>query len=158
MGAMPVSRAGVRVRRLPHGEGLPLPAAQTAAAAGLDLAAAVPEDGPLLLAPGARALIPTGFAIALPPGFEGQVRPRSGLAVRHGVTVLNAPGTIDADYRGEIQVPIINHGAETFTVTRGMRIAQMIIAPVATATLVEVEALDDTVRSNGGFGSTGLSD
>jgi dUTP pyrophosphatase len=158
MGAMPVSRAGVRVRRLPHGEGLPLPAAQTAAAAGLDLAAAVPEDHPLLLAPGARALIPTGFAIALPPGFEGQVRPRSGLAVRHGVTVLNAPGTIDADYRGEIQVPIINHGAETFTVTRGMRIAQMIIAPVATATLVEVEALDDTVRSNGGFGSTGLSD
>jgi dUTP pyrophosphatase len=158
MGAMPVSRAGVRVRRLPHGEGLPLPAAQSAAAAGLDLAAAVPEDRPLLLAPGARALIPTGFAIALPPGFEGQVRPRSGLAVRHGVTVLNAPGTIDADYRGEIQVPIINHGDETFTVTRGMRIAQMVIAPVATATLLEVEALDETVRSNGGFGSTGLSD
>ena len=158
MGALPVSQAGVRVKRLPHGAGLPLPLAQSALAAGLDIAAAVPAESPLLLAPGARALVPTGFAIALPPGFEGQVRPRSGLAVKHGVTVLNAPGTIDADYRGEVQVPIINLGAEPFAVTRGMRIAQLVIAPVAAATLVEVDALDETARADGGFGSTGLSD
>jgi dUTP pyrophosphatase len=126
-------------------------------AAGLDLAAAVPADQPLTLAPGGRALVPTGFAIALPAGFEGQVRPRSGLAVKHGVTVLNAPGTIDADYRGEVQVPIINLGAEPFVITRGMRIAQLVIAPVVSARPVEVTSLGETSRGAGGFGSTGLS-
>ena len=151
------SKAGVRVRRLPHGEGLPLPAGQTALAAGLDLAAAVPADVPLVLAPGARALVPTGFAIAIPPGFEGQVRPRSGLAVKHGVTVLNAPGTIDADYRGEVQVPLINLGTEPFAVTRFMRIAQLVIAPVVSPAVIEVETLDETARGAAGFGSTGLS-
>jgi dUTP pyrophosphatase len=143
----------VKIRRLPQGEGLPLPSARTSASAGLDLAAAV--DGPVVIRPGGRALIPTGFAIALPPGYEGQVRPRSGLAVEHGVTVLNAPGTIDADYRGEVRVPLINHGSEPFTVTRGMRIAQLVIAPVSAATLVETAELDDTARGHGGFGSTG---
>jgi dUTP pyrophosphatase len=158
MGALRESQAGVRVKRLAHGDGLPLPVARSAHAAGLDIAAAVPADSPVVLAPGARALVPTGFVIALPPGYEGQVRPRSGLAVKHGVTVLNAPGTIDADYRGEVKVPIINLGHQTFAVTRGMRIAQLVIAPVATATLVEVEVLDETTRAGGGFGSTGLSD
>ena len=143
----------MRVRRLPHGEGLPLPSAKTSASAGLDLAAAVAE--PVVLPPAGRALIPTGFAIALPDGYEGQVRPRSGLAVDHGVTVLNAPGTIDADYRGEVKVPLINHGSEPFTVTRGMRIAQLVIAPVSSVALIEVEDLDDTTRGAGGFGSTG---
>jgi dUTP pyrophosphatase len=145
----------LRLRRLPHGEGLPLPAYQTAHAAGLDLAAAVPADAPVTLAPGARSLIPTGFAIALPLGFEAQVRPRSGLAAHHGVTVLNTPGTIDADYRGEIQVILINLGSEPFMVTRGLRIAQLVIAPVARATVTEADALDDTARGVGGFGSTG---
>ena len=145
----------LRLRRLPHGEGLPLPAYQTAHAAGLDLAAAVPADAPLTLAPGARSFVPTGFAIALPEGFEAQVRPRSGLAVHRGVTVLNTPGTIDADYRGEIQVILINLGAEPFVVTRGLRIAQLVIATVAHATVVEAETLDDTARGAGGFGSTG---
>ena len=146
----------VRVRRLPNGEGLPLPAARTAASAGLDLAAAVEEA--LIIPPGGRALIPTGFAIALPKGFEGQVRPRSGLAVEFGVTVLNAPGTVDADYRGEIRVPLINLGAEPFTVTRGMRIAQLVVAAVAAVDLEEVEQLDETGRGVGGFGSTGISE
>jgi dUTP pyrophosphatase len=145
----------LRLRRLPHGEGLPLPAYQTAHAAGLDLAAAVPADAPVTLSPGARGLVPTGFAIALPEGFEAQVRPRSGLAARHGVTVLNTPGTIDADYRGEIQVILINLGSEPFTVTRGLRIAQLVIAPVARASVIEADALDDTARGAGGFGSTG---
>ncbi len=145
----------LRLRRLPHGAGLPLPAYQTAHAAGLDLAAAVPADAPVTLAPGARSLVPTGFAIALPEGFEAQVRPRSGLAAHHGVTVLNTPGTIDADYRGEIQVILINLGAEPFIVTRGLRIAQLVVAPVARASVVETEALDDTARGAGGFGSTG---
>jgi dUTP pyrophosphatase len=145
----------LRLRRLPHGAGLPLPAYQSAHAAGLDLAAAVPADAPVTLAPGARGLIPTGFAIALPEGFEAQVRPRSGLAAHHGVTVLNTPGTIDADYRGEIQVILINLGAEPFVVTRGLRIAQLVIAPVIRATLVEADTLDDTARGAGGFGSTG---
>ena len=145
----------LRLRRLPHGEGLPLPAYQTAHAAGLDLAAAVGADAPVALAPGARSLIPTGFAIALPVGFEAQVRPRSGLAAHHGVTVLNAPGTIDADYRGEIQVILVNLGSEPFTVTRGLRIAQLVIAPVARATVTEADALGDTARGTGGFGSTG---
>jgi dUTP pyrophosphatase len=145
----------VRVRRLAHGAGLPLPAYQSAHAAGLDLAAAGPQEAPVTLAPGERALIATGFAIALPDGFEAQVRPRSGLAARHGVTVLNTPGTIDADYRGEIQVILINFGSEPFIVTRGMRIAQLVIAPVARAGLTEVATLEDTARGAGGFGSTG---
>jgi dUTP pyrophosphatase len=145
----------LRLRRLPHGEGLPLPAYQSTHAAGLDLAAAVPADAPVTLAPGARGLIPTGFAIALPEGFEAQVRPRSGLAAHHGVTVLNTPGTIDADYRGEIQVILVNLGAEPFVVTRGLRIAQLVVAPVARASVIEAETLDDTARGAGGFGSTG---
>jgi dUTP pyrophosphatase len=145
------------VKRLAHGAGLPLPAARSALAAGLDLCAAVPVDAPLTLAPGERALVPTGFAMALPPGFEGQVRPRSGLAVRHGITVLNSPGTIDADYRGEVRVPIVNLGAEPFTITRAMRIAQLVVAPVVPASAVEVDMLDETERGTGGFGSTGIS-
>lgn len=145
----------MRIMRQPNGEGLPLPAGRTVDSAGLDLAAAV-EDA-VLIPPGGRTLIPTGFAIALPPGYEGQVRPRSGLAVNHGVTVLNAPGTIDADYRGEIKVPLINLGGEPFTVTRGMRIAQLVIAPVVAVTLVESADLDETARGRNGFGSTGLS-
>ena len=143
------------IRQLPHGEGLPLPAYQSAHAAGLDLLAAVPENTPLVLAPGKHALVPTGLAIALPQGFEAQVRPRSGLAARHGVTVLNSPGTIDADYRGEIQVILINHGSEPFTIRRGERIAQMVIAPVTHAQLNPVDSLPDTSRGSGGFGSTG---
>jgi dUTP pyrophosphatase len=150
-----MSSPQLRLRRLPHGAGLPLPAYQTAYAAGLDLAAAVLAEAPVTLAPGARGLIPTGFAIALPEGFEAQVRPRSGLAAHHGVTVLNTPGTIDADYRGEIQVILINLDAEPFVVTRGLRIAQLVIAPVIRATLVEADTLDDTARGAGGFGSTG---
>ena len=145
----------VDIRQLPHGEGLPLPAYQSAHAAGLDLLAAVPESAPLVLAPGKHALVPTALAIALPDGFEAQVRPRSGLAAKHGVTVLNSPGTIDADYRGEIQVILINHGAEAFTIRRGERIAQMVIAPVVQAQLVPVTKLSETDRGSGGFGSTG---
>jgi dUTP pyrophosphatase len=143
------------IRRLPNGDGLPLPSYQSADAAGLDLVAAVPETAPLRLLPGARALVPCGIAIALPRGFEGQVRPRSGLAVRHGITVLNAPGTIDADYRGEVMALLVNLGAEPFAVTRGMRVAQLVVAPVARAAIVEVTELDATVRGAGGFGSTG---
>lgn len=145
----------VNIQQLPHAAGLPLPAYQTAHAAGLDLLAAVPESEPLALAPGKHALVPTGLAIALPEGFEAQVRPRSGLAAKHGVTVLNSPGTIDADYRGEIQVILINHGAEPFTIRRGERIAQMVIAPVVQATLIPVTSLSSTDRGSGGFGSTG---
>jgi len=145
----------VAIRQLPHGEGLPLPAYQSTHAAGLDLLAAVPENVPLVLAPGKHAMVPTGLAIALPDGFEAQVRPRSGLAARHGVTVLNSPGTIDADYRGEIQVILINHGSEPFAIKRGERIAQMVIAPVVQAKLVAVAELSTTDRGTGGFGSTG---
>ena len=145
----------VPIVRLPHGAGLPLPGYHSAHAAGLDLVAAMPADEPVEMAPGARALIPTGIAIALPEGYEGQVRPRSGLAVRHGVTVLNSPGTVDADYRGEVQVPLINLGAEPFIVRRGMRIAQMIVAPVSRVRLTETETLPATARAGGGFGSTG---
>jgi dUTP pyrophosphatase len=145
----------VDIRQLPHGEGLPLPAYQSVHAAGLDLLAAVLESAPLLLAPGKHAMVPTALSIALPEGFEAQVRPRSGLAAKHGITVLNSPGTIDADYRGEIQVILINHGAEAFTIRRGERIAQMVIAPVVQAQLVPVTALPDTDRGSGGFGSTG---
>ncbi len=144
----------VRITRLAHGAHLPLPSYQSAHAAGLDLIAAVPADAPLKLAPGACALVPTGIAIALPDGHEAQVRPRSGLAARHGLTVLNAPGTIDADYRGEVQVLLINHGSEAVDIARGMRIAQLVIAPVARARLHEVESLDQTVRGKSGFGST----
>ncbi len=144
----------VRVRRLPHGAGLPLPALKTAHAAGADIAAAVTE--PMVIAAGGRAAVPSGFALALPPGFEGQVRPRSGLAADYGVTVLNAPGTIDADYRGEVKVLLVNLGNAPFTVTRGMRIAQLVVAPVTAAAFAEAEALDETPRGAGGFGSTGV--
>jgi dUTP pyrophosphatase len=150
-----VSAIRVEVSQLPHGEGLPLPAYQSAHAAGLDLLAAVPDDAPIVLVPGAYALVPTGLTIALPPGYEAQVRPRSGLAAKHGVTVLNAPGTIDADYRGEIGVLLFNHGSASFVVRRGERIAQMVIAPVAQAELVPAISLGTTPRGGGGFGSTG---
>jgi dUTP pyrophosphatase len=145
----------VAVQRLPHAESLPLPAYQTAHAAGLDLLAALAEEAPLTIAPGQRALVPTGLMIALPTGTEAQVRPRSGLALKHGVTVLNAPGTIDADYRGEVAVLLINHGDAPFTVRRGERIAQLVVAPLATASLTVVAALPPTDRGGGGFGSTG---
>ena len=151
-----MSELAVSIKRLPHGANLPLPSYQTVAAAGLDLVAAVPADAPLAIAPGHYVAVPTGIAIALPPGLEGQVRPRSGLARNHGVTVLNAPGTIDADYRGEIQVLLINHGTEAFAVTRGMRIAQLVVAGVARVALREME-LSETQRGAGGFGSTGTS-
>lgn len=145
----------VLLQRLAHGADLPLPAYETEGAAGLDLRAAIPES--VILAPGARALVPTGLAMQLPEGFEGQVRPRSGLALRHGVTVLNAPGTVDSDYRGEVSVVLINHGSEPFTVTRGDRIAQLVIAPVSHARLSEVDTLTETARGAGGYGSTGVS-
>jgi dUTP pyrophosphatase len=149
--------AEVRIMRLPHGADLALPAYQSAHAAGLDLVAAVPKDAPISLPPGARALVPTGLAIALPPGSEGQIRPRSGLAIRHGITVLNSPGTIDADYRGELQVILVNIGDENFVIPRGMRVAQLVIAPIQHAKLVECASLDATQRDGGGFGSTGMS-
>jgi dUTP pyrophosphatase len=152
-----MSEITVCIMRLPHGADLPLPSYQSASASGLDLLAAVPTDAPLTIAPGRHAAVPTGIAIALPPGVEAQVRPRSGLARHHGVTVLNSPGTVDADYRGEIQVLLINHGGEPFTVTRGMRMAQLVIAHVARAELREVAQLDVTSRGIGGFGSTGGS-
>jgi dUTP pyrophosphatase len=145
----------VEVSRLPHGEGLALPAYQTEHAAGLDLVAAVAEAAPLTLAPGERVLVPTGLAIALPAGFEGQVRPRSGLALKHGITVLNAPGTVDADYRGEVSVVLINHGSESFVIRRGDRIAQLVIAPVHRVQLIPTLVLSETSRSTGGYGSTG---
>jgi len=145
----------VELQQLAHAAGLPLPAYQTAEAAGLDLMAAVPDGEPMTLAPGHYALVPTGLAIALPPGHEAQVRPRSGLAAKHGVTVLNSPGTIDADYRGEIKVILINHGAAPFVIKRGERVAQMVIAPVVQAALVPVATLSATDRGAGGFGSTG---
>jgi len=145
----------VEIRQLPHAEGLALPAYQSADAAGLDLLAAVADNAPLVLAPGKHATVPTGLAVALPPGFEAQVRPRSGLAARHGVTVLNSPGTIDADYRGEISVILINHGDAPFMIRRGERIAQMVIAPVARAELAVAASLSATDRGSGGFGSTG---
>jgi dUTP pyrophosphatase len=150
-----MSLIDVQITRLPHGHDLSLPAYQTAHAAGMDLIAAVPAEQPLTLSPGARALVPTGIAIALPEGTEAQVRPRSGLAVKHGLTVLNAPGTIDADYRGEIQVLLINLGGEAVTITRGIRIAQLVIATVARVLLQEVTTLEQTPRGAGGFGSTG---
>jgi dUTP pyrophosphatase len=145
----------IEVRQLPHGEGLALPAYQSELAAGLDLFAAVPEDAPVILGPGKYALIPTGLAIALPAGFEAQLRPRSGLAAKHGITVLNTPGTVDADYRGEISVLLINHGESPFAVRRGERIAQMVIASVARVELIPAVFLSLTDRGSGGFGSTG---
>jgi dUTP pyrophosphatase len=150
-----MNEIGIGILRLPHGADLPLPSYQSAAASGLDLLAAVPADEPLTIAPGQHAAVRTGIAIALPAGTEAQVRPRSGLARNHGVTVLNAPGTVDADYRGEIQVLLINHGSEPFTITRGMRVAQLVIAQVERAVLREATELDGTPRGSGGFGSTG---
>ena len=147
----------VRVQRLPHGEGLPLPRYESGGAAGLDLLAANPDDAPVVLEPRGRALVPTGIVLELPEGFEAQVRPRSGFAFRNGVTILNAPGTIDADYRGEVQVLLVNLGTEPFAVTRGMRIAQFVVAPVTRVWLVETDRLGDTGRAGGGFGSTGVS-
>ena len=145
----------IDIRQLPHGEGLALPAYQSAHAAGLDLLAAVPQDSPLILAPGARAQVPTGLTVALPPGYEAQIRPRSGLAAKHGITVLNAPGTVDADYRGEICVLLINHGDAPFAIRRGERIAQMVVAAVVPVELVPASSLSATDRGSGGFGSTG---
>ena len=150
-----MSAVKIEVLQLPHGAGLPLPAYQTTHAAGLDLLAAVPDAAPVVLEPGTYAMVPTGLSIALPEGFEAQVRPRSGLAAKHGITVLNAPGTIDADYRGEVAVLLINHGRAAFTVRRGERIAQMVIAPVSQAELVPAAVLPPTERGAGGFGSTG---
>jgi len=145
----------VPITRLPHGQNLPLPAYETAQAAGMDLRAAVPEDEPLTLRPGSRFAVPTGLAFALPAGFEGQVRPRSGLAIKSGVTCLNTPGTIDADYRGEVKVILINLGEEDLVIRRGDRIAQLVVAPVVQAVWQEVDSLDETARGAGGFGSTG---
>jgi dUTP pyrophosphatase len=150
-----VSQVRVALQRLPHGEGLPQPRYMSEHAAGADLCAAVGEQ--LTLLPGARALVPTGFSIALPPGYEAQVRPRSGLAIRSGVTCLNSPGTIDADYRGEVAVVLANFGAEPVVIRRGDRIAQLVVAPVSLATFDAVDELPPTSRGNGGFGSTGVS-
>jgi dUTP pyrophosphatase len=143
----------VQIKRLANGQGLPLPTRMTEHAAGFDIAAAV--DAPTVLQPGEIRLIACGFAMAVPPGYEAQVRPRSGLSSKHGVTMINAPGTIDADYRGEVHVPLVNHGKAAFTIERGMRIAQMLILPVPAVELQEVEALDETPRGKGGFGHTG---
>jgi len=145
----------VQIQRLPHSEGLPLPAYETAGAAGMDLRAAVPEEQPITLQPGDRALVPTGLKIAVPLGFEAQVRARSGLALKHGIICPNAPGTIDSDYRGECGVILANIGAEPFVIRRGERIAQMVIARHERADWLEVEVLDETARGTGGFGSTG---
>src|SRR5918998_6879554 len=144
------------IRRLPHAADLPLPRYETAGAAGMDLVAANPSDAPIVLQPMQRVLVPTGLVFQLEPGFEAQVRPRSGLAFKHGVTVLNAPGTIDADYRGEVKVLLINLGEAPFVIERGMRVAQLVVAPVTGVELVEVEEIGGTARSAGGFGSTGL--
>ena len=144
-------RIGVAIKRLPHGAGLALPAYATAGAAGMDVVAA--ED--CTIAPGARHAVATGFALAIPQGYEIQVRPRSGLALKHGITVPNTPGTIDSDYRGELKVILINHGSEDFAIARGDRIAQLVLAPVTQAVWSEVEELDETDRGSGGFGSTG---
>ena len=146
----------VRFRRLPGNPDLPIPAYATAGAAGFDLRAAVPEGAPVVLAPGERALVPAGFACAVPHGYEMQVRPRSGLATKHGVTVTNSPGTVDSDYRGPLMVCLVNLGAEPFTIRRGDRIAQAVVAPAPQLALVETETLEPTARGEGGFGSTGV--
>ena len=148
-------RIDIALQWFDHGRGLALPQQQSAGAAGVDLLAALPADETLTIGPGRRATVPCGFAIALPQGFEAQVRPRSGLAAKYGVTVLNSPGTIDADYRGEIKVILVNHGDETFEIRRGDRIAQMVVAPVTAAGFLERDTLDETERGSGGFGSTG---
>jgi dUTP pyrophosphatase len=148
------TRLQVIFKRLPHGEGLPAPAYQTQSAAGVDLPAAI--DAPIDLAPGARTFVPTGLILEIPEGFEGQVRPRSGLAAKFGITLLNSPGTIDADYRGEVKVILINLGSEPFTIQRGERIAQLVIAPVMQAAFVEASEVSETARGTGGFGSTGV--
>jgi len=153
----PNQRPSVLVKRLPHAQGLDLPAYQSAGAAGLDLAAALPEGVILVLEPGGRHLVPTGFCLEIPPHYEAQVRPRSGLARKHGVTVLNTPGTVDSDYRGEISVILINMGDEPFEIVRGTRIAQLVIAPCVQADLVEVSTLSETERGENGFGSTGIA-
>ena len=145
----------MRIKQLPHGRDMPLPAYESAGAAGLDLRAALAEDQPLVVGKGERCLVPTGLAIELPVGHEGQVRPRSGLAIKHGITVINAPGTIDEDYRGEVKVALINHGQEAFEIMRGMRIAQLIVAPVTQVVIEAVEDISDTERGGAGFGSTG---
>jgi dUTP pyrophosphatase len=150
-----VNTVQVRIMRLAHAADLPLPAYQSELAAGLDLTAAVPADAPVTIAPGQRAAIPTGIVIGLPPGTEGQIRPRSGLALRHGITVLNAPGTVDADYRGEVHVILANFGHQPFIVERGARIAQLILAATLQAAVCEVASLGETTRGTGGFGSTG---
>lgn len=153
---MTTERPTISIKRLPHAEGLELPSYQTEGAAGADLRAALPEDAPTLtLAPGQWEMVPTGLTMAIPEGYEVQVRPRSGLAAKHAVTCVNTPGTIDWDYRGEVRVILINHGKEDFVVERGMRIAQMIVAPVTIAQFAEVDELSDTARGTGGFGSTG---
>jgi dUTP pyrophosphatase len=152
-----MSAVEVAVMRLPHGNGLPLPNYQTAHASGADLLAAVSIEAPVVIAPGERALIPTGIAIALPEGFEAQIRPRSGLALNHGITVLNSPGTIDADYRGEIQIILVNLGRNSFTVERGARIAQLVVTTTMQASFCETASLDETTRGVRGFGSTGLA-
>ncbi len=148
----------IKIKRLPHSQGLALPTYESQGAAGMDLCAAVPADAPLCLHPGAWVKVATGFAMALPSGYEAQIRPRSGLAAKHALSVPNSPGTIDSDYRGEIQVLLINHGTQDFTIERGMRIAQMVIAPVVQAHLKEVAELDETKRGSGGFGSTGTGE
>lgn len=147
----------IAVQQLPHGIGLPLPSYQSADAAGMDLLAALPPDSKIVIEPGARHLVETGIAVQIPPGYEAQIRPRSGLALKHGVTVLNTPGTIDADYRGEISILLANFGSEPFELRRGVRIAQMIVAPVVRATLTLVTELEASVRGVNGFGSTGLT-
>lgn len=147
----------IPIKRLPHGKDIDLPVYATEDSAGMDLRAACPPDDPITLAPRARMLVPTGFAVAIPRGFEGQVRPRSGLAIKHGLSLPNTPGTIDADYRGELMVPLINHGLEPFTIMRGERIAQLVIAPVLQAEWQEVDSLQASGRGSGGFGSTGKS-
>lgn len=152
---MSFSEVSVPVQRLPHGRDLPLPQYETDGAAGLDLQAAIPEGEELVLAPGARDMVPTGLAMALPHGYEAQIRPRSGLAAKNGVTALNSPGTIDCDYRGEVKVILINHGSDPLVITRGMRIAQMVIAPVTRGIFEEHDSLPETDRGAGGFGSTG---
>ena len=149
-------RPTLGLKRLPHADAIDLPAYETAGAAGMDLRAAVPSDQPLTLAPGKRALVPTGFVMEIPLGFEVQIRPRSGLAFKNGITCLNTPGTIDSDYRGEVKVLLVNLGEEAFTIERGMRVAQMVIAPVTQVVVAEVTETSDTQRGAGGFGSTGV--
>ncbi|WP_320195639.1 dUTP diphosphatase [Agrobacterium rosae] len=150
------NRPALNLLRLAHADGIELPSYETSGAAGMDLRAAVPADEPLVLKPGARALVPTGFIFEVPQGFEAQIRPRSGLAIKNGITCLNTPGTVDSDYRGEVKVIIANLGQEDFVIERGMRIAQMVIAPVTQVAVFEVTETSDTARGTGGFGSTGV--